>query len=288
MELLKNTAVIIRSSGERTEGLCRYAIERNGVPRENIHLVKNIKPFSQALKKGYELAINLDKKYTFFVDADMVVMDDSLALMLQIAERLPSNTFFVNPLAYDCFSETILPNGPHLYRTKHLPEALKYIPKEKDSKRPETFTTKRMYKEGYQLVYLDFPTAYHEFEQYYKDIFGRVLNKMQKLGPAHHIRTQMARVENGYEKDNYVIKKAVDFADCNKTEFNLSAGEFDETFARECNLAEKRPIQEQDFDLLFDQIKKQSFSFSLNGYSGQVLSNENKKKSIIERLLKKF
>jgi hypothetical protein len=287
-ELLKNTSVIIRSSGERTEGLCRYAIEKNGVPKENIHLIKNEKPFSRALKKGYELAIELNKPYTFFIDADMVVMEDSLPMMLQIAERLPTNTFFINPLAYDCFSETILPNGPHLYRTKYLPEALKHIPTEQESKRPETYTTKQMYKNGYQIVYLDIPTAYHEFEQYYKDIFGRVVNKMQKAGPARHIRAQMGRVKGEYEKDNYVIKKAVDFADNNHAAFNLSAGEFDNVFAKQCDIEEKKPIEEKDFDILFTRMNHQSRSYVLGGYTVQLLNNAEEKQSVFKRIIRRL
>jgi|AntRauTorckE6833_2_1112554.scaffolds.fasta_scaffold14986_2 hypothetical protein len=287
MELIKNTAVIIRSSGERTEGLCRYAIEKNGVPKENIHFVKNVKPFSQALKTGYELAIDLDKKYTFFIDADMVVMEDALSMMLQIAERLPSNTFFFNPLTFDCFSGAIVPGGVHLYRNKYICKILENVRSEAITKRPETHAVKKFSNEDeHKIVFLDIPVGFHEFEQYYKDIFGRVVNKMQKTGNARGILTRIANDKNEFIGDLYVIKKAVEFAKGNKTKFNLLAGEFDDIFSKECDLEEKKPILEKNFDILLASMKLQSESFVLRGYTAQLLIKESvERKSIFKKII---
>lgn len=282
-ELLDNTAVIIRSSGERTEGLCRYAIEQNGVPKENIHLIKNEKPFSQALKKGYELALELDKPYTFFVDADMVVMKNSLDTIVTAMDRLPDDTFSMSVLAYDYCMGAIVPQGPHLYRTKHLEKAIEKIPMEDTTKRPETSTKKSMYETGYQLVYLEFLAAYHEFEQYYRDIFGRTINKMKKTGPARAIKKNLA-IQKTAGRDFYVMNKAIEFAENNQTQFRLLAGEFDEVFSNYCNIAEKEPIHEKEFETILVQMQEDAAAFRLKGYTSQLLREESEEKGIRKRI----
>jgi len=111
---------------------------------------------------------------------------------------------------------------------------------------------------------------------------------MQKAGPARHIRAQMGRVKGEYEKDNYVIKKAVDFADNNHAAFNLSAGEFDNVFAKQCDIEEKKPIEEKDFDILFTRMNHQSRSYVLGGYTVQLLNNAEEKQSVFKRIIRRL
>jgi hypothetical protein len=282
-ELLLNTTVIIRSSGERTEGLCCYAIEQNGIPSDNIHLIKNEKPFSQALKKGYELALELNSQYTFFVDADTVVLEDALTPMLTAMDRLPEQTFSMSALAYDYCMGKIVPQGPHLYRTKHIAEAIQHVPSEQDTKRPETSTKKSMYAAGYQLVFLEFLAAFHEFEQYQKDIFGRVVNKMKKTGPARAIKEHLA--SNTLSPDERaVIEKAVAYVTTNKTPFRLLAGEFDTAFFQMCGEEGKQPLQQEEYASTMHRMKEQSFGFTLDGYSAQLLRKEAESVSLRQRI----
>lgn len=178
--MLNNISIIIRSTGERTEDMCRYSILQNGIQENQISIVKNVSPFSRALNESYKLAMEKNKEFTFFVDADMILLPDAIPTMLTAVRRLPPVVFFTNPLCYDYLTGYILPNGPKLYRTEFLKQAIKLIPHENDSLRPETFTSKQMREKGHEIIYLDFPCALHEFEQYYKDIFSRIFNKFYK------------------------------------------------------------------------------------------------------------
>ena len=58
-----NFGVIIRSISERTENICYESCEK-AIPKENIHLVKNIYPSFRAHIKTFEIAIN--HKYDWF------------------------------------------------------------------------------------------------------------------------------------------------------------------------------------------------------------------------------
>lgn len=281
-DLLNNTSVIIRSSGERTEGLCRYAIEQNGVPEENIHMIKNVKPFSQALREGYELAIELGKPYTFFVDADSVVKKESLLTIVTAMDRLPENTFSMSVLAYDYLTGTIAPQGPHLYRTKHLKKALLKIPTEQTTKRPETFTKKKMRESGLELVFLDFLTAFHEFEQFYSDIFERVINKTLKSSTFNRIIEYRIKEISRYDQvEAELITTAYHCAIKENTVFTLESGIFDNLFSSTWTQGERSVIQDskEEYQKNFDRMHQQIHNFTFNGYSRELYTEQVKVRS---------
>lgn len=268
--------VVIRSVGERTEKLCEFSVLQNGISKENIVYVKNISPFSKALKEGYKLAIEYGKKYTFFIDADMVVLPNTLSVMIEAMERLPNKIFFMNPLAYDYLSGLIIRNGPRLYRTSYLQVAIRLIQDESVSLRPETFVVKRMRRLGYRSIDFDYPSALHEFEQYRKDIFRRVITRYFKSSS-----TTREYLKSRFEKlrktnlDFEVAHLAIEYARKNKVKKpKLSYNQYQEIF-RELNIEEKKEITnlELTYRELIELIKnnKDKFIYYKEIYSG--LSN---------------
>ncbi|AIU69547.1 hypothetical protein TEU_03870 [Thermococcus eurythermalis] len=273
---LDDILVVIRSTGERTEKLCEYAVLQNGIDKENIIYVKNISPFSKALEEGYKLALEYGKKYTFFIDADMIILPNTLGVMVEAMERLPNKIFFMNPLAYDYLSGLIIRNGPRLYRTSHLQVAIKLIQDESVSLRPETFVVKRMRRLGYLSIDFDYPSALHEFEQYRRDIFRRVITRYFKSSS-----TTRKYLESRFEKlrktnlDFEVAYLAIEYARKNKVKKpKLSYDQYQEIF-KELNIEEKKEINnlELTYRELLEFIKdnKDKFIYYKEMYSG--LSN---------------
>lgn len=291
--LIKDTTVIIRTTGERTEDLCKYAVLKNGINENQIFLIKNISPFSQALKKGFELALEVNKKYTFFIDADLILLQDSLSIMLTAMERLPQNTFFLNPLCYDYITNCIVPGGPHLYKTEHLQAAFKFIPGEQISLRPETYTEKMMRKLGYFSIYLDIPVALHDFEQYYRSIFKSVCSKVNKFPReiVDSLGNQFLNLKD-INKDFFVANLALEYCKKNKILLKLDYTQFNNTF-KQYNIVEKDIIHnvEKVYYDLISKISQEKNKYEYKGYTGKIEKSEQqdkKNKSRYKKILKRF
>lgn len=277
-KILDDCIVVIRSVGERTEELCKYAIQQNGINPEHIFMIKNKAPFSKALKEGHKLAIKQNKTFTFFIDADQIILPNSLEFMLNVAINLPKKTLFINPLCYDYITRKIISNGPHLYRTKYLKYVLKNIPEEKDSLRPETFSVKKTAKEhGLEIVYLDFISSFHEFEQYNRDIFKRVFNKIKKMGDRNFIFEKKINFLKSKNKDFEIAAQAYKFAKDNKIKLELNHKQFDSEFNK-LNLKEKNKILNLKATYLKLLKKRDSLNneFEFLSYSKRLILLENK------------
>ena len=285
-KLLGMCAVIIRSSSERTEELCKYAIKTSGITDKQIGLIKDVSPFSEALKKGYELALNMNKKYTFFIDADMIIMPDALNIMLQAAERLPENTFFINPLCYDFITGSIVPNGPHLYRTKHIDKALSLVENESKTIRPETHVARQMNDKGHNAIFLDIPLAMHEFEQYYKDLVNRAITKNSKNSQAIKDLKKRIIVEPS-NKDLQVTLSAMELSQKEKISTQLDFHQGHELFKR-LHIAEKKKITDVQtaYQKLLKQVIEHKDEYNYAGYTQQLLSQH--KTSTVGKIMKKI
>lgn len=286
--ILNDVAVIIRSTGERSESLTKFSIIKNGILKENIYFVKNIAPFSNALKKGYELALKINKKYTFFIDADMIVIPNSLLCMLHAIDRFPKKIFFMNPLVYDYLTGYVEPNGPHLYRTEYINHALKLVEQEKVTLRPETYVVKEMHKKGYEVIHLDFPVALHGFEQYYKDIFRASITKFLKNKSRGEYIFKRAKNFKEENENFYVVNKAEYIARKYCGQLNLDYKQFDKEFEA-LKIKEKEDVIdiEKTYDRLLLSFKKDAYMY--NGYTNTMdIKQMNVLKKIMIRLYKKL
>ncbi len=270
---LEDILVVIRSTGERTEKLCEYAVLKNGIDKENIVYVKNISPFSKALEEGYKLALEYGKKYTFFIDADMIVLPNTLNVMVEAMGRLPNKIFFMNPLAYDYLSGLIIRNGPRLYRTSYLKVAIKLVQDESVSPRPETFVIKKMRRLGYFSIDFDYLSALHEFEQYRRDIFRRVITRYFKSTSVtkKYLRSRFEKLRKA-NLDFEVAYLAIEYARKNKvTKPKLDYNQYQEIF-RELNIEEKKEINNLELTyrelINFINNNKEKFVYYKEVYSG--------------------
>ncbi|MCI5225303.1 MAG: hypothetical protein D3918_01280 [Candidatus Electrothrix sp. AX2] len=169
VDQIKNVTVIIRSVDERTEKLCQELIVQQGIPRDNIIILREV-PFSQALKKGFQLGIERGLPWTWCNDADILLRPNAIKTMLGFAEEQDERVCEIQGYILDKFFGGYRKGGINLYRTSLLPIVLDKIPQEGVDIRPEHRTLKGMKQAGYPFMTVPYAVGIHDFDQYYKDI----------------------------------------------------------------------------------------------------------------------
>lgn len=177
---VKDITVIVRSVGERTEEKC---IERlkNFFRTDDIHVVKNVTPFTAAIRKCYEIGLSEGKKWCLIVDADVFFYDDKLRHFIENCNRIGDKVdrgFCFQAYLYDNFFEECRLAGVHLYKTKWLDCAFPFIDNNKG--RPESWVIRNMSWEGYPFYVIDTSIGIHDYFQAYKDIIAKGMLHAQK------------------------------------------------------------------------------------------------------------
>lgn len=171
-QLEKKATVIIRSIGERTERLCHSLILAQGVPEENIYIVREV-PFSASMKKSFEIGLKNNMPWTFCVDADVLLRPGSISELLLLAEQQEKKVCEIQGYVLDKFFGGPRDAGQHLYRTALLSKVIEQIPPEGCDIRPETYTLNAMKDMGFPYLIVPHLVGLHDFEQYYRDIFRK-------------------------------------------------------------------------------------------------------------------
>ena len=149
-----DVTVIIRSVGERTTDLCRKLILSQGVNESDLNIV-SVSPFSEALKKCYEIGIRDSKKWTLCVDADVLSSSIAIRDLVKKAESSSDNVFEIQPLVCDWLFGGLRTAGVHLYRTSLLRKALDLVPRSEESLRPENYVLTKMKLLGFPYIVCD-------------------------------------------------------------------------------------------------------------------------------------
>lgn len=207
-----NYTVIVRSVGERTEGKC---IDRLKLffATEDIKVVKNITPFTKAIRRTFEIALYEGKEWCLVVDADVLFYPEKLHLFLQNCNRIRNtndNAFCFQAYLYDNFWEECRLAGIHLFRTKWIELAFPYIDNKKG--RPESWILRNMSWQGYPCYVIEMSIGIHDFFQSYSDIVAKGMLHAQKHSS---IEALVARWETNKHKnkDYEWILKGVELID---------------------------------------------------------------------------
>lgn len=176
----KNVTVIIRTVGERTTDLC-YELIKKQIAEDNIHII-NETPFTEAMRKTFEVGLRENRKWTFVVDADVLIRPGVIEEIVEYAETVDENVFEIEGKIIDKFLFSMNPReaGNHLYRTAFMKQALNYIPDPYEAIRPETYVRNKMNDIGYAFIKTNILTGLHDFEQYYKDIYRKCFIQAKK------------------------------------------------------------------------------------------------------------
>lgn len=168
-----NLTVIIRSVGERTEQELKRLIIKQGITESNVRIIREI-PFSKAMKVSFETGIEMNNRWTFCLDADVLVRQGALKKMYTYAEAAKPDVIRVQGFVLDKFFGGSRLAGNHLYRTAYLEDLIKCIPDEGTDIRPETRALGEARKLGYQTKHVPYIIGLHDFEQYARDIYRKI------------------------------------------------------------------------------------------------------------------
>lgn len=190
--MTSNTTVIIRYSGERTFHLCREIVLQQ-VPQGNLEVISE-RPFSKAVQRTFEVGIECGRPWTLAVDADVLLKPNCIKELVAMAETHGENVFVTQGLVLDKLTGNWRSGGPHLFRTSLLERALRYIPDERDTMRPESATYGIMRVLGFSYVHQKVRYGLHDFEQFYSDILRKIFVRSYKIDALMH------RVESAWNK----------------------------------------------------------------------------------------
>ncbi len=197
----KNLFVIIRSAHERTEDLCVHLVQQQ-ILTEQMTVIHE-RPFTVALRRSFEIGIEAGLEWTLCIDADVLVRKNAIIELIEDAAQFPSDIFSISGYVYDKFLGERLPGGLHLYRTTLLPLAITHIPGTSHDQisnasekiegtlsreelkyspifRPETYVKGEMKKAGYDWGRIERAFGLHDYEQYYKDIYRKMVVRSRK------------------------------------------------------------------------------------------------------------
>ena len=185
MESIDGVTVVIRSVKERTEELCKKLILQQGIPEENL-LIIHERPFSRAMRVGYQLGIDRNLPWTLYIDADVLLKGGSIIEMLKVVDKMPPKTMGISGELLDKLIGKRRTAGNHLFQTKFLYKLIEKIsPYENENIRPESTIIKKLQQEGYTYRKVDLFVGLHDFEQHYHDIARKAFTHSKKH--SHHM-----------------------------------------------------------------------------------------------------
>jgi hypothetical protein len=177
-------AVFIRSCGERTEALCRQAIERELPAGWALELLRGIHPAHEMYRTMFGRVIGAGYARFFAVDADVVLAPGWARTVSQALAADPARPWFrtVFPV-HDLLLDRHLSAGNHLYDGTHAAACLAELeaaladPDPAAARRarlkPEGTMTGRMVAKGLALRYRRIPIGYHGYEQTLAEVYRR-------------------------------------------------------------------------------------------------------------------
>ena len=110
--------VVIRSSNERTEAVCKYFAELQ-VPADSVFIIRE-RPFRKAVSENFKIGLSEGRKWTLALDADVLLRENAVTEMIDKAESLGDELFIYQGFVLDKLFRNTREGGPHLYQTKRI------------------------------------------------------------------------------------------------------------------------------------------------------------------------
>ena len=177
-ELCSDVTVVIRSSGERTEALCKQLVLQQ-VPREHV-IVIHERPFNKALLFGYEVGLDSGLPWTLCLDSDVILSATAIPRLLTLVRELGKESLGLQGRVLDKFFGGDRLAGYHLYRTCLLDKARSLIPISNQSMRPETYVKRQMVARGHDWHFTKDILGLHDYKQFYRDIYRKMIVQARK------------------------------------------------------------------------------------------------------------
>jgi len=226
-------AIVIRTSGERTQEECLRLVERQGL---NVPIsVIAEKPFERALIKTYEIGVTAGRRWTMTIDGDVLAREGAAARLLAAAKDMPADYAQIEGYVLDKLLGIYRYAGHRIYRTELLAKAAELVPPPGQQIRPEFHTLQRLAVLGYRSRRVSVVFGIHDYQQYYRDVYRKGIvhgRKHRELASAYMQRTS---TELGDDPDFRVLRRAL-----RDVEQNVSTSP--ERVLQKLSLTEKPPL----------------------------------------------
>lgn len=280
--LFDEYTVVVRSVGERTEKKC---IERlkHFFKTDDIKIVRNVTPFTKAIQKTFDLAIETGREWCLVVDADVLFYEEKLYSFLWNCNQIKDfndKIFCFQAYLYDNFWEKCRLAGVHLFRTKWMQLAFPYIENEKG--RPESWVVRNMSWQGYPCYIVDMSIGIHDFFQSYRDIVAKGMLHAQKHSNIDSLIHKW-KVEQQYNKDYEWILKGIELIRHAETDVVIVDADYYKQQIAEAQIT--FPLQDTLKDREIEQILQKTCKIEF--YHEMVIpqtSSPNDEKTWIQRL----
>ena len=190
----------MRTAGERTEKECIRRASRQGKV-----IVINKSPFGEAVRETFRIGSKLNQKWIPVIDADVLLKDGRIQDAIDYLEEVDRNHIFcLDGRTKDKTMMKVRRAGVHIYRSKYMARAVKFV--NNNHIKPESQVRRIMSKLGFKTVSpKKIVFGYHDYEQYYKDLFRkafvqtRKLNKMLKRNKIFEKWKKRAKKDKDYK-----------------------------------------------------------------------------------------
>lgn len=186
--------IIVRSSGERTRDECIRLAQREG----DVDVIEGVTPFSEALRETYRIGMTYDQQWIPVVDADVLLYQRALTEAVERAQSL-TDVFCWDGKTDDKILTIVRRAGIHIYYRPLLEQAIELVP---EAIKPETHTREAMAERGYRTHVGELVFGWHDYEQYYRDLWRKSYLQVKKLGgkvPRHaHKWKRLAKRDDDY------------------------------------------------------------------------------------------
>jgi hypothetical protein len=184
--------IIVRACGERTEAKCIELATKQG----KVHVIR-ARPFGECIRQSYRLAMTLPGKWIPMVDADVLLVENSLIRALQYLDREEKKghkIFCLDGKTKDKIMCCKRRAGIHIYRKIYLKHAMKYI--DSNQLKPESHIRRTMTQRGFRTVVGPVIFGYHDYEQYNSDLWRKSFAQSQKLAR----KIKRSQIRNKWKK----------------------------------------------------------------------------------------
>ncbi len=188
----EDLTIVVRAAGERTEDVLVEQLTRQ-LPNAGAQLtVLHEKPFSQAVRRTFEIGAASARPWLIAVDADVLLLDDAVVRIREICGKMDPRAFVATPLFLCRMTGGLATRALHCYRGPLLGEAIRAMDETPMQIRPESRVHDAMTARGWTRECYAKPFGLHEYEQSFRHVYLKAMLRARKDEFADDIRRRLA------------------------------------------------------------------------------------------------
>lgn len=181
---------VVRASGERTAEAAVTELRRQlGPGLDGAVRVVRERPFARAVRRTMEIGASSDRPWTIGMDADVLLVSDGVARLVELCRQAGPATFTVTGLMLCKLYGGFVFRGIHCYRSELLDRAAGVIGRSTPggpdpALKPESAVVHAMDAMGFGYEGKPVVLAAHDFEQSYRHIYLKMRMRARREAEA--------------------------------------------------------------------------------------------------------